>query len=173
MPAIELDGLERRYGERTALAGVSVSVDEGADARRCSAPTAPARPRCCACSPACCGRTAATARVLGAELPEERWKLPAKVGYLGHEPLLYRELTGRENLRYHAGLHGVAEERVGELLEAVGMERRADEPLRGALARHGAAPGGRPGGAPRPAAAAPRRAARGPRPGGEPSCSSR
>ena len=29
MPAIELKGLERRFGERTALAGVSVSVDEG------------------------------------------------------------------------------------------------------------------------------------------------
>ena len=67
--------------------------------------------------------------MLGAELPSERWKLPAKVGYLGHEPLLYRELTGRENLGYHARLHGVGEERVGELLEAVGMERRADEPV--------------------------------------------
>jgi len=29
MPAIELDGLERHYGERVALAGVSVRVDEG------------------------------------------------------------------------------------------------------------------------------------------------
>ena len=40
--------------------------------------------------------------MLGAELPGERWKLPGRVGYLGHEPLLYRDLTGRENLRYHA-----------------------------------------------------------------------
>jgi heme exporter protein A len=69
------------------------------------------------------------ARVLGAELPRERWKLPARVGYLGHEPLLYRELTGRENLRYHARLHGVDDARVSELLDAVGMGRRADEPL--------------------------------------------
>ena len=52
------------------------------------------------------------------------------MGYLGHEPLLYRELTGRENLRYHARLHGVGDERVEELLDAVGMERRADEPVR-------------------------------------------
>ena len=44
-----------------------------------------------------------SARVLGAELPGERWKLPGQVGYLGHEPLLYRELSARENLRYHAG----------------------------------------------------------------------
>jgi heme exporter protein A len=71
-----------------------------------------------------------TARVLDADLPKERWKLPGRVGYLGHEPLLYRELSGRENLRYHARLHGVAEERVATVLEQVGMERRADDPVR-------------------------------------------
>ena len=73
---------------------------------------------------------AGSARVLGAELPRERWQLPGRVGYLGHEPLLYRELSGRENLGYHARLHGVPGERVRELLAAVGMESRADEPGR-------------------------------------------
>jgi heme exporter protein A len=71
-----------------------------------------------------------SARVLGADLPGERWKLPAQVGYLGHEPLLYRELSGRENLRYHARLHRLAPARVEELLAAVGMEGRADDPVR-------------------------------------------
>ena len=32
-----------------------------------------------------------------------------RIGLLGHDPLLYRDLTGRENLRYHARLHGVGE----------------------------------------------------------------
>ena len=53
-----------------------------------------------------------------------------QVGYLGHEPLLYRELSGRENLRYHARLHRVGPERVEALLEAVGMQRRGDSPVR-------------------------------------------
>ena len=47
-----------------------------------------------------------------------------------HEPLLYRELTARENLRYHARLHGVADGRVEELLELVAMDGRSREPLR-------------------------------------------
>jgi heme exporter protein A len=128
MPAIELEGLERRYGERAALAGVSVTVEEGQSLVVLGANGA--------------GKTTllrvlsgllrphgGTVRVLGAELPDERWKLPRLVGYLGHEPLLYRDLTGRENLRYHAALHGAGEERVAELLEAVGMDRRADEPI--------------------------------------------
>ena len=49
---------------------------------------------------------------------------------MGLEPLLYRELTPRENLRYHARLHGVPTERVEERLAAVSMTKRADEPLR-------------------------------------------
>jgi heme exporter protein A len=128
-PAIELQGLERRYGDRVALAGVTVSVPRRATLAVLGANGA--------------GKTTllrvlagllrphgGRARVLGAELPRERWKVPAQVGYLGHEPLLYRELTGRENLQYHARLHGVDGSRVAELLAAVGMERRADEPLR-------------------------------------------
>jgi heme exporter protein A len=127
--AIELDGLERNYGERVALAGVSVLVEEGQTLAVLGANGA--------------GKTtllrvlagllrphAGSARVLGAELPQETWKVHGRVGYLGHEPLLYRELTGRENLTYHARLHGVNGSRVSEALASVGMERRADEPLR-------------------------------------------
>jgi heme exporter protein A len=127
--AIELEGLERRFGERVALAGVSVRVEAGQTLAVLGGNGA--------------GKTTllrvlagllrphgGTARVLDAALPAERWKLPGRVGYLGHEPLLYRELSGRENLRYQARLHGAAATRVEQLLVAVGMERRADDPLR-------------------------------------------
>jgi heme exporter protein A len=127
--AIELDGLERRYGERVALAGVSVRVETGQTLAVLGGNGA--------------GKTtllrvlagllrphAGTATVLGASLPSERWRLAGRVGYVGHEPLLYRELSGRENLRYQARLHGVGGPRVAEMLAAVGMERRADDPVR-------------------------------------------
>ena len=52
------------------------------------------------------------------------------MGYLGHEPLLYRDLSARENLRYHARLHGVAAGAGGGRARQVGMERRADDPVR-------------------------------------------
>jgi heme exporter protein A len=127
--AIELERLERRYGERVALGGVSVRVEEGQTLAVLGGNGA--------------GKTtllrvlagllrphAGSARVLGAALPGERWKLPAQVGYVGHEPLLYRELTGRENLRYHAELHGVADARVPDLLGRLAIADRADEPVR-------------------------------------------
>jgi heme exporter protein A len=73
---------------------------------------------------------AGSVHVLGSSLPNEAWAVRGRVGLLGHEPLLYRELTARENLRFHARLHGVGDERVGELLESVAMAARASEPLR-------------------------------------------
>jgi heme exporter protein A len=127
--AIELDRLERRYGERVALAGVSVRLEAGRTlvvlGGNGAGKTTLLRVLAGLLRP-----HGGRARVLEAELPGERWKLPGRVGYVGHEPLLYRELSGRENLRYHARLHGVAESRVEELLAATGMERRADDPVR-------------------------------------------
>ena len=127
--AIELEYLERRFGERVALAGVSVSVPEGATLAVLGGNGA--------------GKTTllrvlagllrphgGRARVLGAALPDERWKLPARVGYVGHEPLLYRELSGRENLRYHAALHGVPDARIPAVLAELEIADRADEPVR-------------------------------------------
>ncbi len=66
----------------------------------------------------------------GEPLPRRAFAVRGRIGLLGHEPLLYRDLTGRENLRYHARLHGTDERRVDEVLEAVQMDRRADDPVR-------------------------------------------
>ena len=52
-------------------------------------------------------------------------ELPSRelIGYLGHEPLVYRELTPLENLRLFARLYRVPEqgERIGMLLERFGL----------------------------------------------------
>jgi heme exporter protein A len=129
MPAIELEGLERRYGERVALSGLALRVEEAQTLAVFGANGA-GKTTLLRVLAALLRPHGGEARVLGAGLPKEAWKVHGKVGFLGHEPLLYRELSGRENLRYHARLHGVAETRVDEVLGAVGMARRADEPLR-------------------------------------------
>jgi heme exporter protein A len=47
----------------------------------------------------------------------------ARIGFLGHEPLVYRELTPLENLELYGRLYRVPErrERVGALLERFGL----------------------------------------------------
>ncbi len=128
--ALDLKGVERRYGERVALSGVTVRLEVGQTlavlGSNGAGKTTLLRVLATLLRP-----HAGTARVLGHELPDEAWRARAAgIGYLGHDPLLYRELTGRENLVYHARLHDVALARVEERLAAVGMARRADDPVR-------------------------------------------
>jgi heme exporter protein A len=128
MRAIELADVGRAYGERVALAGVTLALSEGETLAVFGANGA--------------GKTTllrilatllrphrGTTRVLGSELPREGWAVRGRIGFLGHEPLLYRDLTARENLRFHARLHGVDPARVDHLLDAVGLRRRADDPV--------------------------------------------
>ena len=64
-----------------------------------------------------------------------------RIGYLAHEPLVYRELTALENLDLYGRLYRVAErrERIGMLLERFGLwdarHDRADSYSRGMMQR--------------------------------------
>jgi len=127
--AIELECVERRYGERVALAGISATVGEG-ETLTVLGPNGAGKTTLLRVLATLLRPHSGRVQVLGAELPDEAWKVRGHVGLLGHEPLLYRDLSPRENLLYHARLHRVREERVGEVLAAVGMEGRAEEPMR-------------------------------------------
>ena len=128
-PAVALREVRRAYGERVALAGVTLTLPRGATLAVFGANGA---------GKTTLLRVLATllrphggeAVVLGRALPREAWAVRGRIGLLAHEPLLYRDLTALENLRVHARLHGVEGGRAVELLEAVGMARRADEPVR-------------------------------------------
>ena len=121
-----MNGLTRRYGDRVALDRVSFEV--------------PAGKTLAVFGPNGAGKTTllkvlatllrpheGDVQVLGCGLPGEAWKLRGQIGYLGHEPALYRSLSARENLQFAARLHGVGDGRIGELLDAVGLARRADD----------------------------------------------
>jgi heme exporter protein A len=128
-PAIELRGLVRRFGERIVLREVSASVPAGATlailGRNGAGKSTLLRILATLLRP-----HAGSVVVLGESLPRRAFAVRGRLGLLAHEPLLYRDLSGRENLGYHARLHGVPSARVDEVLEAVGMRERADEPVR-------------------------------------------
>jgi len=127
--AISLRGVTRRYGERTALDAVTLELPTG-QTLAVLGPNGAGKSTLLRVLATLLRPHAGELAVLGHSLPQENWAVRGKIGLLGHEPMLYRELTARENLRLHAKLHGVALERIGELLALVALDRRADEPLR-------------------------------------------
>jgi heme exporter protein A len=128
--AVAVAGLRRDYGERPALDGVGFELGSG-ESLVVLGPNGAGKTTLLRVLATLLRPSGGEVTVLGCSLPNEAWKLRGRIGYLGHEPLLYRDLSGRENLRFQARLHGQpraeAEARIEELLRAVGMERRADE----------------------------------------------
>jgi heme exporter protein A len=128
--AISVRELRRDYGDRPALNGVGFSLGAG-ESLVVLGPNGAGKTTLLRILATLLRPTRGEVDVLGCSLPREAWRLRGRVGYLGHEPLLYRDLTGRENLRFTARLHGIeraaSEERIDELLDAAGMSRRADE----------------------------------------------
>jgi heme exporter protein A len=128
-PAIELRGLARRYGERWALDDVSATVPAGATLV-VFGPNGAGKSTLLRVLATLLRPHGGEARVLGEPLPEREWAVRGKVGLLAHEALLYRDLSARENLRFHARLHRVAPTRVEELLGRMRLGGRADDPVR-------------------------------------------
>jgi heme exporter protein A len=124
--AIELAGLTRRYGERVALEDVTLTLAPGATLV-VFGPNGAGKSTLLRVLATLLRPHEGAVRVLGRALPDEGWAVRGRIGLLTHEPLLYRDLSGRENLRFHARLHGVPFARVEELLERVGLRLRADD----------------------------------------------
>jgi heme exporter protein A len=105
--------LEKRYGRRRVLAGVDIAI--------------PARGFAVVTGPNGSGKTTLLRVIVGLAAPT-RGVLEvnadrAQLGYLAHEPLVYRELTALENLDLFGRLYRVPErrERIGMLLERFGL----------------------------------------------------
>ena len=126
---IELDGLTRVFGERVALADLTLTVAAGTTLV-VFGPNGAGKSTLLRILATLLRPQAGTAKVLGHPLATEAWKVRGHVGLLGHEALLYRDLTVRENLRFHARLHGVGLERIDALLDAVGLRDRGDDAVR-------------------------------------------
>jgi ABC-type multidrug transport system ATPase subunit len=110
---IRARGLEKRYGRKRVLRGVDLDVARD----ETLVVTGPNGSGKTTLLRLCAGLALPTGGTL--ELEADR----ASLGYLGHEPLLYRDLTALENLDLYGRLYRVAErrERIGMLLERFGL----------------------------------------------------
>jgi ABC-type multidrug transport system ATPase subunit len=105
--------LERRFGRKRVIHGLDLDVAAG-ESLLVTGPNGSGKSTLLAL---CAGLLAPTRGEL--EVAAER----GRIGYLAHEPLLYRELTALENLDLFGRLYRVPErrERIGMLLERFGL----------------------------------------------------
>ena len=123
--------LEKRYGDKRVLRGIDFELERGGF----MVVTGPNGSGKTTLLRLCAGLALPTGGTLDVE-PER-----AAIGFLGHEPLVYRELTALENLDLYGRLYRVPErrERIGMLLERFGLwdarSIRAETFSRGMLQR--------------------------------------
>jgi heme exporter protein A len=110
---IRANGLCRDFGAKRVLRGLDFEVPPGGFLL-VTGPNGSGKSTLLAL---CAGLLAPTAGELRVEAERN------EVGYLAHEPLVYRELTALENLDLYGRLYRVAErrERIGMLLERFGL----------------------------------------------------
>jgi ABC-type multidrug transport system ATPase subunit len=116
---IHARGLARRFGERRVLESLDLDVERGSFL----VVTGPNGSGKTTLLRLCAGLIAPTGGELEVEVDR------AAIGFLGHEPLVYRELTALENLELYGRLYRVPErrERAGMLLERFGLWRVRNE----------------------------------------------
>lgn len=128
---METQSLRREFGEEPVLRDVTFSVPTG-QTLVVLGPNGAGKSTLLRMLATLLRPTSGKLNVLGAELPGKAWRARGRIGYLSHDPLLYRDLTLAEALAFHASLHSVedATARVGALLEDVGLARRAGQLVR-------------------------------------------
>jgi heme exporter protein A len=116
---IRARNLQKRFGDKRVLQGLDLDVVQG-DFLLVTGPNG-------------AGKTTLLRLLAGLAAPTsgelDVQADRAAIGFLGHEPLVYRELTALENLDLYGRLYRVSErrERIGMLLERFGLWRARNE----------------------------------------------
>jgi len=121
----------KSYGERRALDGVDLRLDEGE--------------RLAVLGPNGAGKTTllrmlatllrperGELTIAGERLPRGARRARGLIGYVAHDPLVYLDLTALQNLELYADLYGIARprERILAMLEEVGLLARSYDSVR-------------------------------------------
>jgi ABC-2 type transport system ATP-binding protein len=80
--------------------------------------------------------TRGSGKILGMDIVRESVEIRARIGYLPQDPRFYEHMTARQTLEYTArffytGPQTEIDKRVNEMIELVGLDGKADRPIKG------------------------------------------
>ena len=129
-PAVDVDRLSHRYGERVALDNVSLTVAAG-ETVALLGPNGSGKTTLFRILSTLIRPQDGRATVAGADVAREPHDVRRRIGVVFQSPSLDKQLTAEENLRHHGHLYGLRgnalEERLASLLTRVGLADRASE----------------------------------------------
>jgi ABC-2 type transport system ATP-binding protein len=129
-PAIQISNLSHRYGDRTALADVSLEVGEG-EIFGFLGPNGSGKTTLFRILSTLIRPQEGTVSVAGLDLRGAREDVRRQIGVVFQSPSLDKQLTAEENLRHHGHLYGLRgaelEGRIDEMLGRVGLGQRPRE----------------------------------------------
>jgi ABC-2 type transport system ATP-binding protein len=129
-PAIVVENLTKKFGDFTAVDGVSFEVGTG-EVVGYLGPNGSGKTTTIRMLLGLLLPSSGRARVLGFDIESQAETIRPLVGYMSQKFALYEDLGVRENLEFYAGVYGmrpaVVRPRVDELLELVNLTERGAE----------------------------------------------
>jgi heme exporter protein A len=128
---VRASGLVKRFGDRRAVDRVGLTLHAG-ECLAVLGPNGAGKSTLLRMIATLLRPEAGEVTVCGHALPARAGRARAEIGYLGHDPLVYLDLTARQNLELYADLYGLddARDRVDRGLDRVGLLARSFDPVR-------------------------------------------
>jgi heme exporter protein A len=124
-------GLSKRFGNRLALQNIDLQVKAG-EIVALLGPNGAGKSTLLRILATLARPSFGQLELAGCRLPDEAAAARASLGYVGHQPVLYDDLSAEQNLAFFAQLYGVSKpkRRINELLDLVDLQSRRREPVR-------------------------------------------
>lgn len=131
-PALRVTGIEKRFGARRVLKSVDFELPQGASLV-IFGPNGAGKTTLLRILSTLDRPSKGTCEALGLSYKEQVDEVRGCIGFITHNPMLYLDLTARENLVLFARLYGVddPDKAADEMLSLVELKHRANDKVRG------------------------------------------